>query len=189
MKNIPVIILLIFLYSNFTLANDKSFREIEGFKFKKKVSVNKETLLLNGLGTRTVSFFNIKAFSAALYVKTKTQDPEKIINSKFPKRIEIRFLKNLSASMVANAWTKELLKRCSSKCDPLEKKVLKLGSYMLDFKKKDSLTFDFHADKLDVFIRGKNKGSIQGNNFTTSFLSLWIGKNPLSQELKEALLN
>ena len=58
-----------------------------------------------------------------------------------------------------------------------------------DFTTGDELIFDYIPGKGTIFtIKGEVKGIIPGKDFMEALFSIYIGKNPASEQLKNGLL-
>jgi hypothetical protein len=56
-------------------------------------------------------------------------------------------------------------------------------------KKGNTIQLDFHSDSsLVVFINGKERGKINGHDFQQALLRIWLGEEPVTNDLKSAML-
>lgn len=170
------------------LTNHSYSAELEGFKFSDEIKIESEKLILNGLAVRKATIFNIKILVAGLYLTTKSNGQDLIINSTSTKVIQIRFMKSLSSEKISNMWSEQLLKRCLKDCIALKEQATLLGKLMIDIKSGDSLNFTFFEDHVKVLLSNNNSGKIQGKTLPKALLSLWIGEKPLDENLKNGLL-
>jgi len=162
--------------------------EVEGVQVADTVSVDGQTLLLNGAGVRTKFFFDI--YIGALYLPNKTESAEAAINSKANKRVWMYFLYDeVSKDKLTHGWTKGFEKNSKSNFEQLQARLNQFNSFFHDMKKGDTVTYDFNANgTTTVIINGKPVGSITGEDFQQALLAVWLGKKPADGDLKEAML-
>lgn len=184
LRTVPAMYLLFtILTTNFAHA-----KKIEGFKFPDEIILENKKLVLNGLAIRKATIFRIKILVAGLYLEKTSDDPSIILNSETTKHIQIRFLKSVSSKTISKMWAKSLLQKCKQECAELEKQVTQLGAMLVDINSGDSLMFTFINEQVKIVQNNNRRGLIEGKNFLIALLSLWIGKNPLDEDLKKGLL-
>ena len=164
--------------------------EIQGVKVPPSVEVNGQTLPLNGAGLRTFSLLMvpIKIYVAAFYAPAPLKSEADVLASPGPLEFSFTFLRAVGASDVTKAW---------------EGQFANSGSYTYPGYEKDRDAFigmfgalqsggvemvRFVGTDTQVFDQGTMKGTIAGRNFQQAFLSMWFGSNPVSPDLKSALL-
>ena len=153
-----------------------------GHNFPEKITLEKNTFVLNGLGMRLATWFNVKVYVGALYLNQKNNNPEEIINSKTSKIVRMAFVRDVEAGKIRSAWQAGLNDR------KFEQKLTLLNSYMEDIKKSENIRIVFHANEVSVYVKGKHKGKIQGKQFSKGLLAVFIGDNPPNSELKNGML-
>ena len=162
--------------------------EFQNLVFPDSVQVTGKTLLLNGLGVREATFLSIDVYVAALYLQSKSQAAQKIVESNQIKRITMTFVRNVEAPKLRDAWTEGYQKNCGKECKTLRPGLNKLNGLMGDMKEGDILALTFYPTHLVVDRNNKSLGSIQGKQFSPIILSIWLGKEPPNESLKRGLL-
>lgn len=162
--------------------------ELESFNFDNEIKIENNQLILNGLAIRKATIFNVKILVAGLYLTTKSNVPDSILNSTSIKEIRIRFMKSISSEKISKMWSEQLLNRCLEDCITLKEQANQLGKLMIDIKPGDFLNFTFFKDHVEVLLSNNNSMKIQGRILSKALLSLWIGKDPLDEDLKKGLL-
>lgn len=130
----------------------------------------------------------IKGCDMALYVPvgTRRQDVLKDV----PKCLEFFYYHNIRADQFAYAawhtlernWKKETLDTNKSAIDKLH------GIYR-DVSKGDTYRLLYIPGAgTKLFLNGKLLGTVEGNDFARIYYSVWLGKEPISEKLKEHLL-
>lgn len=163
--------------------------EIAGLKIADHYTLADESLTLNGAGIR--SKFFVKVYVGALYMKNTTHDAQQALNSAGPKSMQMFILyKEIAAEKITKGWDDGIE-------DNLSKAEQKKVADQL--KAFNALFPDLHAgDRVDIdFIPGqgtsltinKNKlGQIEGDDFFTALLTVWLGQDPADSDLKDGLL-
>jgi hypothetical protein len=162
--------------------------EIGGVRLPDQVTLQGNTLRLNGTGLRQATILKINVYAAGLYLEKSSGDAEAIANSDQTKSIEMVFMRDVSAKQMADAFQEGFDKNCVAGCAELKPDISKLQGLMKDLKKGDSMAFHFLANNVEVLIRGQKAGSIGDKAFSHQLIRCWIGKNPPNTGLKEGFL-
>jgi len=161
--------------------------EKDGHSFPDQIKVNGKTLILNGIGLREATIFKVDVYFAGLYLEKKSQNEKEIINSTRIKKIHMQFVRNVSKEDQRDAWQTSLKKNCKTNCDSYKPQLDKLNDLMADIREKDTMSYIFYPDKVDVHMNGKMLGVITGESFPGVLLSMWIGVPP-NEGLKYGML-
>ena len=71
----------------------------------------------------------------------------------------------------------------------LQERLKKLGAMIPDVKEGDEIAFTWVPEKgVQVAVRGTDRGAIEGRDFADALFSVWLGPNPVDEDLKKALL-
>jgi len=154
------------------------------------VRVGNQSLLLNGMGVRSKSFalFSVNVYVAGLYLEAKNSDAASIINSPGPKQLDMRFVRNVDAEKIRNAWTETYKLNCEPKCAEIKQDFDKLNAAMIDMKKGSLISFVFEGDDLEIREADQPTAKFHGRDFQQFLLKTWIGAHPPNIELREGLL-
>src|SRR4051812_31135287 len=71
-----------------------------------------QTLVLNGIGIRTVTVFSVRAYVAGLYLAQKSQDARAILASPGPKVLLMQFLHSATKAQVERQYREGEEKNC-----------------------------------------------------------------------------
>jgi hypothetical protein len=157
-------------------------------EFPKEVKVDGQTLLLNGTGLRTATIFNVKVYSAGLYLKQKASTTEAVLSAKGPKRLEMEFLRDVDANDVREAWDRSFAANCVLACESGKDPLDAIKKMMPDLKKGDRMVVTFNGPSVELTVNNSKKGEIKAKDFPSELLSTWIGKKPPNEDLKKGLL-
>ena len=166
--------------------------ECAGVNYPDKDSEFGIELKLNGLGLREATVFAVDVYVAALYVEKKSLDGSAIINSEGPKKLILKFVREVPKKDISDAWSEGFRKTTGSNIEKLRTRITELNGWMDDMRIGSVITFIIQdsplSSQLDVEINGNRKGTIKGRDFVRPFLSIWLGKEPPNPGLKAGLL-
>lgn len=162
--------------------------EMAGVSMPDEVLVDKKKLLLNGLGLRKATIFKVKVYVAGLYLEKKSSDPDAILNSSEVKKVSMRFVRDVKAKDIINAWNESVKQNCLEKCEGHVNSLHALNSAMEDMHEGESMSFTFSGDKIEVDVKNKKHLSLNGKSFSKLLLTTWLGEKPPNKELKDGML-
>lgn len=146
-------------------------------------------LKLNGAGYRTKFVFNI--YVGALYTSQPVKTRDEVQALAGPKRVSMTMVYDeVSHEKMADAWQEGFEDNTTD--DGYEKLKSRLSTfigYFPDLKAGDVIMMDYiPASGTHVTINDELKGVIEGADFYTALLDVWLGDEPADEELKEAML-
>jgi len=146
-------------------------------------------LQLNGMGYRTK--FIIDVYVGALYTESivKSRDDAQALTG--PKRVVMHMVYDgVSHEKMADAWTEGFEENNSDEqFEKLSSRLKMLISYFPDLKKDDVITLDYiPASGTVITVNGKANAVIEGADFYTALLDVWLGEEPADDDLKDAML-
>ncbi len=146
-------------------------------------------LQLNGMGYRTKFVFKI--YVGALYTESKVESRDAVQALSGPKRVVMHMVYDeVSKEKMADAWNEGFEENNSdAQLDKLKARLETFIAYFPDLKEGDVVLLDYIPGKgTRVTINGDVKGEIEGADFYTALLDVWLGEEPADDELKEAML-
>jgi len=158
--------------------------------FSDSAKVAGTDLVLNGLGIRKATILAVKVYVAGLYLPQKSGDAGTIIGAKQPWQLVLRFVHDVDASDMREAFEEGFKKNAGDKLAALHPRIEALNARMVDdFKKGQYLSFTNDAAKgVTVDVNGAAGPAIEGADFASTLLSIWIGREPPNGDLKSGLL-
>ena len=154
-----------------------------------RIEVAGKPLLLNGMGIRKVTMLEVEVYVAGLYLEQRSRDALEIIGSAQTKRIALRFKRRVGRRELVQIWEEGFKKNAGRELAALRNRIYMLSSWMPDLHAGDTLTFTYIAGRgVEVGINGNAKGTIVGASFARTLWSIWLGAEPLNEELKRGLL-
>ena len=146
-------------------------------------------LQLNGMGYRTKFIFKI--YVGGLYTESKVNSRDAVQALKGPKRIALYMVRDeVSREKMTAALYDGFEENTSEKqLEKLQSRLKTFNSYFPDLKAGDVIHIDLiPAAGVRVGINGEEKGVIEGADFYTALLDVWLGEEPADDDLKDAML-
>lgn len=184
-----LVVTFVFIFGLSAVANAI---EVAGVKVEDNINLGGNSLVLNGAGVRYKAIFQV--YVAGLYVSKKASNPEEILRQPGAKRVVVTFLRDIDNKEFSKQFIRGLE-------DNLEKsdraKVLanmpRMGQLFNDFKNfkpGDSFSIDWLPGVGTVIsVKGKPWGEpFKDPEFFNALLRIWLGPNPPTWQIKEALL-
>jgi len=161
--------------------------EVSGVKVPDTVTAEGKTLKLNGAGLRTKVFF--KVYVAALYVENPSKDAGALLSSSDLKSMRLHILRSLKGKQVSDAIQEGFERNSKEQMPKLKSRLDKLATLIPDVKEGDEIALTWVPDKGTlVAVRGTDRGVIEGRDFADALFAVWLGPDPVQDDLKKALL-
>jgi hypothetical protein len=168
--------------------------ELEGVQLEDRVRVDGQEVQLNGMALRTrYQFF--KVYVAGLYLPEKATTAEAAIDGRGAKRISLTMMRDATADQFVESIDYGLhannseaqLTETKLQVDDLFAKIRAVGQakegmrIVLDYSPSSSST--------TLFVDGAAQGApMAGEPFFRALLRIWLGENPVQEDLKKILL-
>ena len=161
-------------------------REIGGVNLPDTVTVEGKTLKLNGGGIRTKAVF--KVYVGALYLETPSRDAA-VTSFDQVKRMQLSLLRGLDKGKITEAITEGFERNSKAQMGALKARLDRFNAMIPDLEKGDQILMTYVPGKgTQVAAKGVEKGSIEGKDFADALFAVWLGPNPVQEDLKKALL-
>ena len=175
---------------------------VEGIELPGHRVVDGETLLRNGHGLRSITYFGIgiRIYVAAMYSVEPILSVEQVMESSpdltstpasGPLQLDFTFLRYVRQSQVVSAWTQQLdysvTHRDYEGYEADRDRFIELASGG-PIEKFGTQSVQLVGDETRIIDQGKVTGTIHGRNFQQSFLSMWFGSKAVAEDLKANLL-
>jgi hypothetical protein len=183
MKKITLLALLLGLAAAFPALG----KEVAGVSLPETATVDGKALKLNGTGLRKKMVF--KVYVAGLYLETPSRDAAMVISSDQVKRMQLSVLRPLTSQQVNEAIEEGFEKNSSTNMTALKPRLEKLAAMIPNVEKGDQILLTYVPGR-GTLVSAKNveKGVIEGKDFADALFSVWLGANPVQEDLKKALL-
>lgn len=161
--------------------------EAAGVNVPDTATVEGKTLKLNGVGLRKKMLF--KVYVAALYVENPSADAATIIRSDQVKSITLHVLRSLDGAQIGEVISDGFWRNSKEQMSVLNNRLQKLIGMFPAVVNGDEITLTYVPAKgLSVTAKGKAMGTIEGKDFADALFGVWLGANPVQEDLKAALL-
>ena len=171
-------------------ASVASAATLDGISFPDKYPVAGQTLVLNGLGQRTLTVFNVKVYVAGLYLTQPNHDAAQILASTSPKVLLLQYLHGGSKSEIEQEYRKGEQTNCADGgCNPADQSDFeRLVAAAPAVKIGDTTTYIFNGHGFQVYANNQPIGTFNNEDLAKRLLSGFIGAHPPSPELRSRLL-
>jgi hypothetical protein len=161
--------------------------EVAGVKVPDSVEVEGKTLKLNGAGLRKKVVF--KVYVAGLYLEHPTKDAAAAVSSDETKSMRLHILRTLEASKVTEAIGEGFERNSKSQMGGLKARLDRFNAMFPNVVEGDEIFMTYVPGKGTIVnAKGAEKGVIEGKDFADALFSVWLGGNPVQEDLKKALL-
>jgi len=185
-KRLPGLALLL------CLSGQASAFTVGGMVLDEKIQVNKTNLVLNGAGVRSKVIINV--YVGALYLRAKKTTADAVLADTGTKRVSLRILRHLSAGDFMDAFNKAInANHTPEEYAPLAGRLIRFGRVFRDVGEVERgavIDIDYMPETHETVltVNGKERTRVQGADFYTAMLKIWLGKNPVQESLKRAML-
>lgn len=149
-----------------------------------------ETLVLNGIGLREKLWVDV--YVGSLYLSEKSTDVARILSTPGPWRVQLNFVyKEVSRDKLLEAWRDGF--EGNQSADTLARLQDRIERFYDLFDASalagDRYAFDYApAEGVRVSRNGDLLGTIEGEDFKTALLEIWLGNKPADKKLKKGML-
>ena len=173
----------------FCLCFSLQAREIAGVSVAETSNQDGVMLTLNGAGVRTKFFFDI--YIAQLYLTKTSTEVAAILAADRPRRLVMHFLyREVDQQTLIESWLAGFAGNATRQQLAQQQTNIEAFNAMFDtVRQGDQIILDYlPGTGTRVIIRGEQQGVVAGKNFNDLLLSIWLGRQPVDQALKDALL-
>lgn len=147
-------------------------------------------LTLNGAGIRSKMFFKI--YVAGLYLQNPTAEAEAALADPGQKQMLMHFLYDeVDKEKLVAAWNEGFEGNLSEEqLKAMAPQIKQFNEMFVTVKKGDVIVIDYIPMKgTSVIVAGEPKGVIEGKEFSDAVFAIWLGKKPVTEDLKKELLS
>jgi hypothetical protein len=172
---------------SFTFATVSTGAEIKGILFRDSVTVGDYTLQIRGMGQ--LRWFVFKVYVAALYLPEEIPSEDALKD--VLKRMEFHYFVDITAEEFAEAAAPYLASNVPpDQLASIGPKVDAINRLYRDVSKGDRYTLTYKpGEGTELALNGEILGVIPGFDFAAAYYRIWLGDDPLDEDLKRALLN
>ena len=163
---------------------------LDGVTFPDTYPAAGQALVLNGMGIRTLTVFNVRAYAAGLYLPQKSGNARAIMASPGPKVILMQFLHTASKSQIEKQYREGEAKNCGhGECAPADEGDFeRLIAATPAMAVGDTLTYVMTPRGVRALVNNRVIGDFANPDLGLRLLAGFIGNVPPSEDLKRRLL-
>jgi Chalcone isomerase-like len=162
--------------------------EIAGVNVPDTETVEGKTLKLNGAGLRK-KYVVAKVYVLGLYLETPSRDAAAILSSDQVRDLRMSVLRDVSGAKISEAITGGFERHSGGRLASLKARLARLAALIPDLAKGDEVLLTYLPGKGTVVrAKGAERGVIEGKDFSDALLAVWLGPDPVQEDLKRALL-
>jgi len=160
---------------------------VRGVEFEDKIKVDDTELVLYAVGLLKWKYL-IKVYQVALY-KPKRIPIRQVLGVNVPKRLEYYFFIDMKASDFQDTGLELMTRNVGrEKAQGLLKELEALNECYRDVEEGQRYSLTYLPGKgLEMALDGKVLGQVEGDEFAVSYLSIWLGPDPVSKDLQEGM--
>lgn len=172
------------------LASNAAAATLEGVTLPDSYKIDGQSLVLNGIGLRTLTILNIRVYVAGLYLPRPSHDAQQILASPGPKVILLKFIRAGSKERVEKQYRAGEEANCGDgSCAPSNQEDFeRLVAAAPAVNPGDISTYIFTAKRVRVFANDRLIGDFANQDLAYHLLAGFIGNHPPSQDLRRQLL-
>jgi hypothetical protein len=161
--------------------------EVAGVDLPDTVNAGGKTLKLNGAGLRKKAIF--KVYVAALYVEQQTHDAAALLSSNQIKSMRLRMMRNVKGKKIADSIEEGFARNSKDQQEKLKDRLARFEAMLPDVEEGDDIVMTWIPDQgTKVAVRGTERGTIEGRDFADALFAVWLGPNPVQDDLKKGLV-
>jgi hypothetical protein len=172
------------------LASSATAATLVGMTLPDSYGVDGQSLVLNGIGLRTLTIFGIRAYVAGLYLPRPSHDAREILASREPKVLILKFIRGASKERIERQYRAGEAINCGNgECAPSDRADFeRLVAAAPAVKPGDTSTYIFTTRGVRVLANDQVIGDFADRDLSYQLLAGFIGDRPPSPELRRQLL-
>jgi hypothetical protein len=162
--------------------------EHAGVTMADTASVGSQSLKLQGMGLRKALGI-AKVYVAGLYTPSGSGGADAVLAMDGPRRVTMHMLMGLDSEKVGSSIEDGFKRNSGSQMGALNERLTKFKAMFPNSKKGDVITLDWVPGKGTVSsVNGKELGVIEGEDFGRALFAVWLGTDPVAENLKAGML-
>ena len=160
---------------------------VEGVTFAREVRIGDATVPLRNAALLRYLLF-LKAYVAALYLPADV--PPELALADVPRRLEISYLVAIRGEDFDKGAAPVLRRNLSpAELERLQKRLDRLNAAYRDVQPGDRYALSYHPGHgTELSLNGNPLVTIEGADFAAAYFGIWLGREPIDEDLKKSLL-
>jgi Chalcone isomerase-like len=169
------------------LAFPAASKEREGVTAPPTVEVGGRRLHLMGMGLRKKLWF--KVYLASFYLERPTEDGAQAISSDQVKQVRMHMLRDLERDKIVEAVQEGFQKNSGPDMPRLQARLHSFLEAIPDLKRGQQILITYLPGTGTLLRAGRGEEiTIPGKDFADALFSVWLGKQPVDDDLKGEML-
>jgi hypothetical protein len=179
---------LVILFAMLFLSTSAFAVDVSGVKMPDTLKAGGQDLVFNGGDKRTK--FMMKVYVAALYLKQKNGDAQKIIDADEPMAIKLQITSGLvTPDKMKTAINEGFENSTGGNIAPIKAKIDAFTAVFKDLANGVVYDYAYVPGKgVEIYKNGQMAATIQGLDFKKALFGIWLCNKPAQESLKEAML-
>jgi hypothetical protein len=161
-------------------------RTFEDVNVPEKATVESSQLSLNGVGLRKKFVFSV--YVVSLYLPTPAKTPAAAIKPDVPKQLQLVLKRDVDRKAIIDGINEGFERNSKQDLPKLQMRLLQFAQAIPDLKDGQKLIFSYVPGKGTVLGGVAKAMTIPGKDFYDALLGVWLGKDPVDEDLRAALL-
>ena len=161
-------------------------KQREGVESPAVIRADGQELQLMGMGLRKKLWF--KVYIASFYLQNPTEDAAQAVSSDQVKRVEMHMLRGLERGKIVEAVQAGFEKNSAQQMPQLKARLDQFLAIIPDLKAGEVITVTYAPGRGTLAHAPGNQITIPGKDFADALFSVWLGPNPVDDELKNEML-
>ncbi len=161
-------------------------REVAGVAVADTVAVDGQQLHLNGAGLRERWFVDV--YVLALYLPAPARTATAVLEGEGPRRLRLHILRALDAEQIAEAVSEGFARNAGDALPALQARLTRLEAMFPAVAAGDRIDLTVAGARTEVAVNDVPRGTIDGADFGRALLAVWLGADPVDEDLQRALL-
>lgn len=183
-------LLLIIATACFFVPGAAAGTKIGGVELPDVLTAGGEKLMLNGAGLRKKLW--VKVYAGGLYVKTKSNDAQALVDADEPMIIRMHFIHDgVSKEKLTGAWNDGFKAATKGETAAIQNDIDAFNA-MFTKEAKENDVYDVvyvPGDGVELLINGTSQGKVKaGMAFKKALFGIWLGDEPADSGLKKGMI-
>ncbi|MFO0693927.1 MAG: chalcone isomerase family protein [Polyangiales bacterium] len=186
MRSIPAVLAALALVA--TPASTTHARECLGVRLPDRVSVEGTTLVLNGMGVREATVFQVDVYVAALYLEQRSNDAAAILGTEAKRRVIMHFVRDVGRDDAREGIEGGMRRNSPDVYPSLRPRIARMLRLLDNVREGDEVVITYVPGRGTEIVTDHGREVIEGADFGRAVFASWIGPRPPNPGLRSGLL-
>ena len=141
------------------------------------------------LGADLLTYWGFEVYTAAFYVGQRKQGTDDVLDASVPKKLVLSYHRKIDRKDIIETTRKYVQENPENDYNALRERLEKAYGFYETVRKGDQYTVVYTpGEGTAFFFNGEKRGAVKGGDFARAFFGIWVSEDPVSSELRKALL-